>query len=66
MPTLDLLNGSSACATAARVPYRLLEQVSVHAPLAPSPPRGEGGGEGLIPIPIHHNLLIQGDNLEAL
>ena len=69
MPTLDWLNRANAFTTAARVPYRLLEQVSVHAPqapLAPSPLRGECGGEGLTPIPIHDNLLIQGDNLEAL
>ena len=66
MPTLDWLNRAQAFTTAARVPYRLLEQVSVHTPLAPSPKRGEGGGEGLTPIPIHGNLLLQGDNLEAL
>ncbi len=86
MPTLDWLNRASAFNTAARVPYRLLEQVSVHTPtaapcapgLTPSPLRGEGGGEGLPPTatptanananpaPSHDNLLIQGDNLEAL
>jgi adenine-specific DNA-methyltransferase len=32
MPTLDWLNRASAFTTAARVPYRLLEQVSVHTP----------------------------------
>ncbi|MHB1199703.1 MAG: hypothetical protein ACYCZ6_09120 [Polaromonas sp.] len=32
MPTLDWLNRASAFSTAARVPYRLLEQVSVHTP----------------------------------
>ena len=64
MPTLDWLNRATAFSTAARVPYRLLEQVSVHTPLTPSPLRGEGGGEGLTPIPIHDNLIIQGDNLE--
>ena len=82
MPTLDWLNRASAFNTAARVPYRLLEQVSVHTPTAaasapaPSSFRGEGGGEGLPPnpnpnpnpnqAPSHDNLLIQGDNLEAL
>jgi adenine-specific DNA-methyltransferase len=77
MPTLDWLNRADAFTTAARVPYRLLEQASVHsatAAVAPSPLRGEslpparsgGGGEGLPPSPIHDNLLIQGDNLEAL
>ena len=72
MPTLDWLNRASAFNTAARVPYRLLEQVSRHRPTAaacdpaPSPLWAEGGGEGLPPAPIHDNLLIQGDNLEAL
>ena len=78
MPTLDWLNRASAFNIAARVPYRLLEQVSVHTPTAtasapaPSPLWGEGEGEGLPPnakpnqAPSHNNLLIQGDNLEAL
>jgi adenine-specific DNA-methyltransferase len=48
MPTLDWLNRTSAFTTAARVPYRLLEQVSVHGAATAD------------------NLLIQGDNLEAL
>jgi len=48
MPTLDWLNRASAFNTAARVPYRLLEQVSTH-----------GAADA-------DNLLIQGDNLEAL
>ena len=48
MPTLDWLNRTSAFTTAARVPYRLLEQVSVHGTATAD------------------NLLIQGDNLEAL
>jgi hypothetical protein len=37
MPTLDWLNRASAFNTAARVPYRLLEQVSIHASTAHSP-----------------------------
>jgi adenine-specific DNA-methyltransferase len=58
MPTLDWLNRTEAFTTAAKVPYRLLEQVSVHA----SPVRAESAeAQG-----IHDNLLIQGDNLEAL
>ena len=81
MPTLDWLNRSSAFTIAARVPYRLLEQVSVHTPtvqvdLAPvqaelatvRPELVEG-----LPVltgsarkDITDNLLIQGDNLEAL
>ena len=48
MPTLDWLNREAAFNTAARVPYRLLEAVSVHGDAAAN------------------NLLIQGDNLEAL
>lgn len=47
MPTLDWLNRAEAFTTAGRVPYRLLESVSVHG-TAPD------------------NLLILGDNLEAL
>jgi adenine-specific DNA-methyltransferase len=94
MPTLDWLNRASAFNTAARVPYRLLEQVSVHTPTAPSssatpdpltnsgrgtPSVSSGQAELLTespPVhpevskgrqtPIHDNLLIQGDNLEAL
>ena len=50
MPTLDWLNRADAFTTAARVPYRLLEPVSSH---------GSGAG-------VRDNLLIQGDNLEAL
>lgn len=48
MPTLDWLNRAEAFNTAARVPYRLLEPVSVHTATAatPSPLLGEGGGEG--------------------
>ena len=50
MPTLDWLNRSTAFTTAAQVPYRLLENVSTH-------------GE---PASAQGNLLIRGDNLEAL
>ena len=72
MPTLDWLNRQSAFTTSARVPYRLLEQVSVHVPFPGvklSLPLREGRGEGsppATPQPNHDNLLIQGDNLEAL
>lgn len=78
MPTLDWLNRAAAFTTAARVPYRLLEQVSVHMPTvhsaaqaAPAPAQAElltarpEPAVGL-PPPITDNLLIQGDNLEAL
>ena len=34
MPTLDWLNRAQAFTTAARVPYRLLEEVSVHSAAA--------------------------------
>lgn len=34
MPTLDWLNRAQAFTTSARVPYRLLEKVSVHLPTA--------------------------------
>ncbi|MBP3979220.1 site-specific DNA-methyltransferase [Acidovorax sp. JG5] len=50
MPTLDWLNRAHAFTTAAQVPYRLLENVSTHGDAASA----------------HNNLLIQGDNLEAL
>jgi len=83
MPTLDWLNRASAFTTAARVPYRLLEQVSVHTPSTPaqasSPPSAyttpaqaelvEAPTETVaspIRTEITDNLLIQGDNLEAL
>ena len=42
MPTLDWLNRVQAFTTAARVPYRLLEEVSVHtAAIRPSPAQAE-------------------------
>ena len=72
MPTLDWLNRASAFTTAARVPYRLLEQVSVHTTSArPAPPSVrpepvEGFAQAQATQGIHDNLLIQGDNLEAL
>ncbi len=50
MPLLDWLNKPESLRTAARVPYRLLEAVPEL-------------GYGEMP---NHNLLIQGDNLEAL
>ena len=50
MPTLDWLNRAAAFTTAAQVPYRLLDPVSSH-----------GSAQGAA-----DNLLIQGDNLEAL
>lgn len=50
MPTLDWLNRATAFSTAAQVPYRLLDTVSTHGN----------------PHQAHDNLLIQGDNLEAL
>ena len=50
MPTLDWLNRAQSFTTAAQVPYRLLDNVSTHGD-----PQSAAG-----------NLLIQGDNLEAL
>jgi len=73
MPTLDWLNRASAFTTAARVPYRLLEQVSLHTPTvqaALAPVQAELLTVRPEPVaghtPITDNLLIQGDNLEAL
>jgi adenine-specific DNA-methyltransferase len=90
MPTLDWLNRTAAFVTAAQVPYRLLEQVSVHTPGAQNKPTPEGTKSVVAPIQaellsvhpelvegaaattsparadITDNLLIQGDNLEAL
>ena len=63
MPTLDWLNRAESFTTAAKVPYRLLETVSTHTPpvrLESTPVRPELV-EGQT-----DNLLIQGDNLEAL
>lgn len=50
MPTLDWLNRATSFTTAAQVPYRLLDTVSTHGD----------------PQSAASNLLIQGDNLEAL
>jgi adenine-specific DNA-methyltransferase len=75
MPTLDWLNRASAFTTAAKVPYRLLKQVSAHtqntentanliAPQATNTPAmGKNGTHNGLNT---DNLLIQGDNLEAL
>ena len=75
MPTLDWLNRASAFTTAAKVPYRLLEQVSAHTPSPENttisiateaintPARGQNGTQNGLNT---DNLLIQGDNLEAL
>ena len=77
MPTLDWLNRKSAFTTSARVPYRLLEQVSVHSaapvslesmshePVRPEPVEGSTALTGSARTD-NNNLLIQGDNLEAL
>ena len=79
MPTLDWLNRAQAFATAARVPYRLLEEVSTHAAL-PKPPKPSSATpvQAKLVEPLtdtapdsaqpatHGNLLIQGDNLEAI
>ena len=83
MPTLDWLNRAQAFTTSARVPYRLLQEVSVHTPTAKSgapaaaPAQAAPVQAELVeaqPDPagsparkdITDNLLIQGDNLEAL
>ncbi len=50
MPTLDWLGRPDAFTLAARVPYRVLQPVSAHG----------------TPADAAHNLLIQGDNLQAL
>ena len=85
MPTLDWLNRAAAFTTAARVPYRLLEQVSTHTPGAqPEMVEPPSAYAHATPVQaelvvaqaeppanptrteITDNLLIQGDNLEAL
>ncbi|MEC5211950.1 adenine-specific DNA-methyltransferase [Polaromonas sp. CG_9.5] len=78
MPTLDWLNRAQAFTTAARVPYRLLEEVSIHSAGAPdetAPATALPAQADLLQpqdkapdrlSPTSGNLLIQGDNLEAL
>ena len=77
MPTLDWLNRANAFTLSAKVPYRLLEQVSKHQaaspPLRPDHPtvrpelvEGSPASTGSARTVSQDNLLIQGDNLEAL
>jgi adenine-specific DNA-methyltransferase len=97
MPTLDWLNRAQAFTTSARVPYRLLEEVSAHTPSAtsgpaaaeaapaqpaqaelltdrleptstvrPEPVEGPPASPSSVRQEITDNLLVQGDNLEAL
>ena len=64
MPTLDWLNRAEALSTVDKVPYRVLEPVSEHGDTtSPRPLAGEGPGER---AQSGDNLLIQGDNLDAL
>lgn len=60
MPTLDWLNRAEALTLSDKVPYRVLDPVSEFS--SPRPQAGEGLGERV----VHDNLLIQGDNLDAL
>lgn len=57
MPTLDWLHRAAAFSVADQVPYRLLETVSHH---------GSSGNGHSNPRSNTDNLLIHGDNLEAL
>ncbi len=81
MPTLDWLNRAAAFTITEQVPYRLLEQVSIHTatarltlfPIRPEPVEGSAAATSSAPTQdhsgrsaIHDNLLIRGDNLEAL
>ena len=71
MPTLDWLNRANAFTTAAQVPYRLLEPVSSHQPTVAAAPATASAAPPPVqaePVEAPHpaNLLIQGDNLEAL
>jgi adenine-specific DNA-methyltransferase len=61
MPTLDWLNRAEALTSSDKVPYRILEPVSEF--FSPLPRAGEGPGER---EGTSDNLLIQGDNLDAL
>jgi len=63
MPTLDWLNRATAFTTSAQVPYRLLETVSVHTSASQPEPVAVAQNESTKGF---DNLLIQGDNLEAL
>ncbi len=57
MPTLDWLHRAAAFSVATQVPYRLLDTVSHH---------GSSGNGHSNPRSATDNLLIHGDNLEAL
>ena len=66
MPTLDWLNRAQAFTTAARVPYRLLEEVSVHTAAIRLGPAQAELAEAAANIPAgsaasstHGNLLLQ-------
>ena len=81
MPTLDWLNRDAAFKIAKEVPYKLLEAVSEHLAaadvankLSALPTQGveqvalafDAEVTDPVPAATHDNLLIQGDNLEAL
>ena len=77
MPTLDWLNRANAFTLSAKVPYRLLEQVSKHqaasSPVQPDHPtvrpelvEGSPASTSSARTDSQDNLLIQGDNLQAL
>jgi adenine-specific DNA-methyltransferase len=77
MPTLDWFNRDASFKRAKEVPYRLLEEVSEHQPTPKAPSDDSSGGSpeaaldlnappALAVTPTHDNLLIQGDNLDAL
>ena len=69
MPTLDWLNRAEALTAADKVPYRVLLPVAEYTAPPPSvrPEPVEGEGAGAAPgESIHDNLLIHGDNLDAL
>ena len=75
MPTLEWLNRATAFEISKKVPYRLLDLVSEHtSAIEPELPPQERqtkldlaqSNESASFKPTHDNLLIQGDNLEAL
>jgi adenine-specific DNA-methyltransferase len=75
MPTLDWLNRAAAFDVVKRVPYRLLELVSEHHSSNANEVQPDNAQSNLELTPetsataikpTHDNLLIQGDNLEAL